>query len=116
MAKPEHGWKSCVRSAEHKLRPSAQRTRSPFFFFFFYYYLPPAFLKVDKERKTRGRWECEKRGRRGGQRTDERRAVENEMERQRLVSSQVRMARGQGGGEGSGGRSGHSQKKHRNEQ
>lgn len=30
-------------------------------------------------------------GRRAGQRTDERRTVENEMERQRLVSSQVRM-------------------------
>lgn len=45
--------------AEHKLRPSAQRTSLPLFF----YYLPPAFLKVDKERKTRGRWKCEKRDR-----------------------------------------------------
>lgn len=55
--------------------------------------------------------ERQREGRRAGQRTDERRTVENEMERQRLVSSQVRMARGQGGGEGSGGRSGRSWKK-----
>lgn len=44
---------------------------------------------------------------------DEWRAIENEMERQRLGSSQVRMARG---GEGSGRRGGRSQKEHRNEQ
>lgn len=58
VPKPEHRFKSCVRLAEHKLRPSAQRTSSPFFF-----YLPPAFLEVDKERKARDRWKCEKRGR-----------------------------------------------------
>lgn len=66
-------------------------------FFFFFFYLPPAFLEVDKERKARDRWKCEKRGRRGGEGSGRMSGgLLNEKERRRLVSSQVRMARGQG--------------------